>query len=79
MGGGERTGKENHASETRWGENVHVSRLEFVRSLGDPLSVDARDLDLGGVEAGRVVHHEADLGVDGVHGCGLGKAKVGLQ
>lgn len=46
---------------------------------GYPLGLNARDFNLRGHEAGRVLHLEVDLSVGAIHGGGLWQAEVGLQ
>lgn len=46
---------------------------------GYPLGFHAWNLNLGGHEAGGILHLEVDLGVGTIHGGGLRQAKVGLQ
>lgn len=69
--------KEARVSESRWCQDVHVPGFEFVwAGLEGSVALDAVDLNLGGVELGRVIHHEVDLGLNAFHGVGLWHAKV---
>lgn len=73
-------GGTSRTSEARRCQNVHVSRLEFVRPRWrHPLGLYARDLNFGRHEAGGVIHFEAPSSVTAIHRGGLLHAKVGLQ